>query len=316
MGKTVFVRDLAPGDNVDDVFAAADKQVLLKKNGERYLTVALSDVSGRVKAVAWDNVEEIKAAFESGDYVWVKGRAADYRGEIQVVMAEAARLDPGGVDPSLFLPKTRRDPEKMLARLAALAESIGRGPLRELCAGLLSDTAFTGRFIHAPAAKSMHHAYVGGLLEHTLSVALMAEKVALHYGLDRDFLIAGALFHDLGKIEEFSMKGAIEYSDEGRLLNHVVLGLRLLDGRIALQADLPPEEALLLRHMVVSHHGAREFGAPEPPKTLEAVALNLIDDLDAKVAGIRDFLDSQTGDGAWSAYHNLLGRHFFRGGGR
>lgn len=317
MAKSVFVADLKPGFSVDEVFVAVDKQVLVKKDGAGYLTASLCDSSGRVKAVAWDNLEAIKPAFESGDYVWVKGRVSEYRGELQVVLSEAARLDPEGVDPADFLPATRRDTGQMLSQLKELADTITDQDVKVLCGNLLADEVMAPALCRAPAAKMMHHAWVGGLLEHTLSVTAMASKVSAHYtGLDRDILMAGAIFHDLGKIEEFSLKGAIDYSDVGKLISHVVLGVGVLDRFIARIEGFPAEKAMLLRHMVVSHHGQREFGSPEPPKTLEAVVLNLIDDLDAKVVGIRSFMDSDTGDSAWSAHHKLLGRSFYKGAAR
>ena len=174
---------------------------------------------------------------------------------------------------------------------------------------------FVEKFKKAPAAKIMHHAYIGGLLEHTLSMCFLADKIAGHYsGLDRDLLIAGTILHDIGKIREFEYELSIDYSDEGRLLSHIVIGLGMIDEKIKGIKEFPDNLALLLRHMIVSHHGARDFGSPEPPKTIEAVLLNYIDEIDSKVSGIREFMASDETGGNWTKYHKILERHFYTGG--
>jgi 3'-5' exoribonuclease len=160
----------------------------------------------------------------------------------------------------------------------------------------------------------MHHAYIGGLLEHCLSMAVLADKIARHYsGIDRDRLLAGVVLHDIGKVREFDYEYAIDYSDEGRLLGHIAIGLEMIEEKIRDLPDFPEEERRLLQHMVVSHHGALEFGSPEPPKTMEAVLLHYIDEIDSKINGIREFLASQSPEEGWSPYHRILGRHFYRG---
>jgi 3'-5' exoribonuclease len=166
----------------------------------------------------------------------------------------------------------------------------------------------------APAAKNMHHAYLGGLLEHTLSMVLLADKIAGHYGgVDRDVLLVGAFIHDIGKIRELSYERRIDYTDEGRLLSHIVLGLEILEAKLQLIGDFPPSLAALIKHMIVSHHGVREFGSPELPKTVEAVLLHLIDEMDARVNGIREFMASENSQATWTAYHRLMERQFYKG---
>ena len=172
-------------------------------------------------------------------------------------------------------------------------------------------------FKKAPAAKRMHHAYLGGLMVHCLSMAVLADKIASHYnGLDRDMLIAGAILHDIGKLREFDYTSAIDYSDEGRLLSHIVIGLEMLDEKLREIPDVPREQANLLKHMIVSHHGEPAFGAPEPPKTIEAVVLHYIDDLDSKINAVREFMAKEDSSQTWTSYHRLLGRHFYMGHGK
>jgi len=204
--------------------------------------------------------------------------------------------------------------DSMFERLTAQTALIRNDFIRCLIQAFWNDPEFVAKFKAAPAAKNMHHAYIGGLLEHTLSMTLLAEKMAGHYsGIDMDLLYAGILLHDVGKVREFEYHYRIDYTDEGRLLSHIVIGLQILEEKIKTIEGFPSETALLLRHLIVSHHGTREFGSPEVPKTIEAVLLNYIDEIDSKVNGIRSFMSSDTTDESWTAYHRLLGRHFYTG---
>lgn len=233
MEKKVFAKNLAPGQEVESLFVATEKQIATKKDGAPYLTLSLSDATGRIRAVAWDDVERINAAFASGDFVAVKGRTASFRGEIQITVTDIARVDKGQVNTKDFLPASSKDPEQMFARLKKICASVTNPDLARLLNAFFSDEAFTVRFCKAPAAKHMHHAFVGGLLEHTLSVARLAEMVASHYqGLDRDLLVSGALLHDIGKIDELTLESTIEYSVLGRLLSHIVIGIEQIDDKI------------------------------------------------------------------------------------
>jgi 3'-5' exoribonuclease len=271
--KTKFIQDLQAGDTIDDIFVLAEKSLARKRNGENYLTVTLSDRSGRIKGVMWDNLEQIKGKTNSGDYVRVKGGISEYKGTLQFVVREMEACPADTLDPADFVPATTRDVEKMFARLVDISTAIETPHLKRLFDLFWADEGFTQAFKAAPAAKKMHHAYIGGLLEHTLSMTILADRIAIHYGgIDRDMLIAGAILHDVGKIKELVYDSKIDYSDEGRLISHIVIAIELLDEKLQLIPDFPQQQANLLKHMIVSHHGAREFGSPEPPKTIEAVA--------------------------------------------
>jgi 3'-5' exoribonuclease len=312
--KKIFVEGLRPGDPVEDVFVLSEKAISQKKNGENYLTVVLSDRTGRVKGVAWDDVDHMAAAVKAKDFVHVKGNASEYRGALQLVVKEMKRISPERIDPSDFLPATRRDIDKMFIRLLKIIASMENTHLKKLFDKIWADTDFTNKFKTAPAAKKMHHAYIGGLLEHTLSMALLVDRIAGHYtGIDRDLLLAGAILHDIGKVKEFDFKYSIDYSVEGRLLSHIVIAVQLIDEKIKTIDDFPEELALLVKHMVVSHHGSLEFGSPELPKTIEAVLLCYIDEIDAKVNAIRDFIANEDPGELWTSYHRVLGRHFYTG---
>ncbi|MCF8037235.1 MAG: HD domain-containing protein [Desulfobacteraceae bacterium] len=311
--KNLFVNQLRAGETVNDLFVLSDKALGHKKDGAPYLSIALSDKTGQIRGVVWDNVDQIASAVAAGDFVHVQGNVSEYKGVPQVVV-KALRAQSEGVDTADFLPATARDPEQMFERLKALGEALETESLRELLGRFWADAQFVAAFKKAPAAKKMHHAYIGGLLEHTLSLTLLADRVAGHYsGLDRDMLIAGAILHDIGKIREFTYDTRIDYSDEGRLVSHIVIGVRMLEEKMTETEAISPNTALLLKHLIISHHGSREFGSPEPPKTLEAVLLNYLDDIDSKINGIRQFMDSQDPDADWTAYHRPLERFFYKG---
>ena len=316
MTKKAFVETLSPGDAIDDEFVLAEKTVLQKRDGNQYLNVVLADRSGQIKGVVWDNVQSIAAAADSGDFVRVTGSVSEYRGTRQVVIKAMTAVPADRVASEDFLPATNLDVDQLFERLAALTRTFTTPWLTRLFAAFWKDDAFVAAFKKAPAAKRMHHAYLGGLLVHCLSMAVLADKLASHYnGLDRDLLIAGAILHDIGKLREFDYATAIDYSDEGRLLSHIVIGLEMLDDKLRQIPDVPRGPANLLKHMIVSHHGDPAFGALEPPKTVEAVVLHYIDDLDSKVNAVREFMAKEDPDQAWTSYHRILGRHFYRGNG-
>jgi 3'-5' exoribonuclease len=290
----------------------SEKNISQKKDGSDYLNVLLSDKTGKIKGVVWDNVDKVSSDKTPGDFVNVKGSVSEYKGSLQIVIKNMEVVSSDSLDSSDFLPSTKQNIDSMFERLVKLSDSIEEKNLKSLLEAFWKDTEFVENFKKAPAAKKMHHAYTGGLLEHTLSMALLADKIAGHYtGIDRDLLITGAILHDIGKIREFVYKFSIDYSDEGRLLSHIVIGVALLDGKIREIKGFPDSLAVLLRHMIISHHGTREFGSPEPPKTIDAVLLNYIDEIDSKISGIREYIATDESGGNWTSYHRLLERHFY-----
>jgi 3'-5' exoribonuclease len=312
--KKKFVGDIAAGDGISEIFVLAEKNMAHKRDGNPFLNVVLADNSGQIKGVVWDNVAQIASGVSAGDFVRVTAQAGEYRGMLQLVVKSMSAVSAVDVAPEDFLPASTRDADKMFERLKALTDSITAPALRSLMDACWNDADLVRRFKRAPAAKKMHHAYLGGLIEHTLSMALLADKVAGHYsGVDRDLLIVGAVLHDMGKIRELTYDVAIDYTDEGRLLSHIAIGLEIVQAKIQSLAEFPPEQAALVKHMIVSHHGAREFGSPEPPKTIEAVLLNYIDEIDSRVNGIREFMAADDPDAPWTAYHRLLERQFYKG---
>jgi 3'-5' exoribonuclease len=314
MPKKQYINALKPGETVDDVFVLSDKNMAQKKDGNNYLNLTFMDRTGNIKAVLWDNVADTAEQITAGDYVQVKGSISEYRGTLQLIVRTVSRSEAEDVDPADFLPVTTRNIEGMFEKLIQITDTIKTPCFYELFKQFWADADLVRLFKAAPAAKKMHHAYIGGLLEHTLSMAILVDRIAGHYtGVDRDLLMAGAILHDIGKIREFEYSTHIDYTSEGRLLSHIVIGIQIIDEKMKQVKDFPEEQAVLLKHLVVSHHGVRDFGSPEPPKTIEAVLLNHIDEIDSKVKGIREFMASEDPNAAWTSFHKLLDRHFYMG---
>ena len=312
--KKTFVDSIAAADTVADLFVLSEKTMAQKRDGSNYLNVKLADKTGSIKGVVWDNAEQLSEAATSGDVVRIQGAANEYKGELQLVIKKMEACAPDTVDPEDFIPVTSHSVDSMFDRLVKLTASVKTAHLKELLDAFWRDEAFVKKFKTAPAAKKMHHAYIGGLLEHTLSMAILVDRIAGHYsGIDMDLLLTGVILHDLGKIREYEYRLGIDYSDEGRLLSHIVIGLQMMDEKLKDIKDFPDESAFLLKHLIVSHHGSRDFGSPEPPKTLEAVLLNYIDEIDSKVNGIRDFMATEDPNEIWTSYHKILGRYFYKG---
>ena len=314
MPKSQYVSSLKPGETVDDVFVLSEKSLSHKKDGKNYLNLTFMDRTGTLKGVLWENVEDTVDRVSAGDYVQVKGSVSEYRGTLQLVVRTVIRSAAENVEPADFLPVTTRNIDAMFEKLLQITDTLKTPCFHDLFKLFWADTEMVRLFKAAPAAKKMHHAYIGGLLEHTLSMEILVDRFAGHYtGVDRDLLLTGAILHDIGKIREFEFSSYIDYTSEGRLLSHIVIGLQIIDEKMKLIKDFPEEQAVLLKHLVVSHHGVKEFGSPELPKTVEAVLLNHIDEIDSKVKGIREFMASEDPNASWTSFHKLMNRHFYMG---
>ena len=310
--KKTFIDQIKAGESVSDMFVLAEKALSQKRDGSNYLNVTIADKTGSMKGVVWDRADQIAEGVVSGDVVHVQGKVSEYKESLQVVIKKMTPAAAAQIDSSDFMPVTPHNIEVMFDRLVKKTEEMKTACLKSLMDAFWRDKSLVAKFKKAPAAKRMHHAYIGGLLEHTLSMAILVERIGGHYsGIDMDLLLTGVVLHDLGKIHEFDYTLTIDYSDAGRLLSHIVIGIQLLEEKLKKIDDFPEETANLLKHMIISHHGVRDFGSPEPPKTLEAVLLNYIDEIDSKVSGIRDFMTAEDPNTAWTSYHRVLGRHFY-----
>ncbi len=310
-----FVQEILPNTEVAGAFVVTDKQLRRARNGTPFLTLKLADKTGEMTARIWERADEAERSILKNTVVFVKGRAEVFRDELQLQIQEITSVPRKDIDPSDFLPVCPNDTRRLLEDLQRMARSVKRRSLGRLLRHFLEDAELMGQFKLAPAAKSMHHAYLGGLLEHTVSVALLVSEISsLYPDLDRDLLIVGAFLHDIGKIHEFDYDLFIDYSDAGRLLGHMVLGVEILQGKLRGLRNFPHQDALLLKHLILSHHGEPDFGAVRLPMTREAFALHLADDLDAKMNGINRILSESRGaNEAWTAYQTMYDRFFFRG---
>jgi 3'-5' exoribonuclease len=311
----IFVKDILPNQDVESLFVVADKQLRVARNGARFLTLKLVDRTGEITGRIWDKAEEAEQSINAKGAVSLTGKSEQFRDELQLNISRISPVPADSIDPSDFLPRCPVTGEILLEKLKKVAAAVKRRPLKLLCGHLFADRELMERFRLAPAAKSMHHAYLGGLLEHTASVASLALLLSEQYPeLDGDLLVAGAILHDIGKIEEFVYDLCIDYSDAGRLLGHIVLGTEILEKTIRKLRNFPAEEAILLKHLILSHHGEAEFGAVRLPMTREAIVLHFADDLDAKMNSVGRIIGSpKDGDQAWTTYQPLFERFFFRG---
>ncbi len=313
--KKTFVKDIQERDWVDAPFLVRDKIIGMAKNGRPYLTIKLMDCSGEVEGRIWDRVDELSARFNRDDFVQVAGKASVYMGKMQLVLQELDRLEESVVELADFLPVSARPVAEMVAELTSLVEGLAEPALRTLMQAFLADHDFMAGYTRAPAAKTMHHVYLGGLLEHSLSVAVLADDISRRYpDIDRDLLVVGALLHDVGKVAELRYRRSFEYTDAGKLLGHIVIGVEMVDEKLRTMQDFPLELAVHLKHLLLSHHGQYEYGSPKRPKTMEAVILNFLDDLDSKINGVRTHIEREPdSESAWTQYHRLYDRYFYKG---
>lgn len=310
----VWISDIREDDQVRGQYLVKDKRMGSTKKGDPFLSLILADRSGDLEARVWERAEELSRLFSEGDILEIEGYASSYRGQLQLILSELKAME-GIEEPDIFLEVTKQDVPRMVGHLKEILRGIEDPHIRELTERFLADRTFMALFKKAPAAKSFHHNYIGGLLEHTLSVCRMACLVAEHYReLHRDLLLASAFFHDIGKVKELRFGGLIEYTDEGRLIGHLSLGVSMLEEKLALLAGFPEDIAFRLKHLILSHHGEYAFGSPKRPKFLEAFALHLIDDLDAKMNGVKRFMESDRKEGNWTEFNRLFERYFLKGG--
>jgi 3'-5' exoribonuclease len=293
-------------------FLATDTTVRNDSRGVPYLSMKLVDRTGSVDARMWGKLpEEFLGEIPAPAYVAVEGHTHEYRGTLQVKLDRLRLLSPEDISEEDFLPATELDRRALAAELEDAGRQLENQHLRDLFEAMVSDEDFWKQFCEAPAAKTMHHARIGGLLEHAVSCLKIARHLAGLYPVDHDLLIFGAIFHDVGKVRELSWdKGAFAYTTEGRLLGHVVLGERLVSSYITTLPDFPEKLRLRFSHILISHQGETEYGSPERPKTLEALLVHLVDNLDARAAM---YIETTTNvsPGGWSHHENPLSRALF-----
>jgi len=316
--KQLFVAQLTAGQQFQEVFLVSRKSLAETKAGKPYLALGLMDRTGEIEARIWDNALQFEAQAEEGSFVLVQAVAKPFRDQMQLGVNGLQQVADATVDMADFMPTSARPLAEMAVELDTVIEGIAEPRLRALLRAIFQGETLA-RFHRAPAAKKLHHAYIGGLIEHTLSIVGMAEKAAGHYPLiDRDMLIAGALVHDLAKIEEFDfVRPPFNYTDRGRLVGHLVLGVELVRQAAAQVEGITADMVDRLMHIILSHHGQYGFGSPVLPMTPEAILLHHLDDIDAKMNYMEGLQAKMSGNGwQWTEYQRHLERYLYlRAGG-
>ncbi len=301
--------DLQPNQAVTTYLLVQSKEVRFKRSGEPYLSLRLSDRSGRLEAKMWDGVAEVASSFERDDVVKVQGTVQLYRDRLQMTVQKLRPAQEDEIEITDYLPRTERDVDEMFGVVRETVERMQNPHLRQLLESFLDDETIASRFKTAPAAKTLHHAFLGGLLEHVVSLLNLARLTAGNYAfVDLELLQTGVILHDMGKIEELSYERAFGYTNEGQLLGHIIIVLRMLDQKVRQIPDFPPRWKMLVEHMILSHHGKYEFGSPKLPMFPEALMLNYLDDLDSKMESMRASLAESQTSGEWTAYNPSLER--------
>jgi 3'-5' exoribonuclease len=315
-----FIRQLADGDDVDEVFLASEKQLRTNRGGNLYLQVRLSDKSGSIVGMLWNANQAHYDGIDNGDYVRVRAKTQVYNGGLQLILKTIVEEDRARIDLSDFQTLSVGELDRLMQELARALRQIRNVHLRNLAECFLADAEFLGQLQMAPAGVKNHHAFRGGLLQHVVSLLAVAQFVSRHYPmLDADLMTMGVFLHDIGKLRELTYEPDLGYTDAGQLLGHMVLGVSMLEEKIQAAHRLagepfPESLALHLKHLIVSHHGEYEFGSPKLPMSREAIALHLIDNLDAKLHSFDQLISEDVNsESAWTVYHSALGRKLYKG---
>jgi 3'-5' exoribonuclease len=310
--KDFYISDCVRHENkiVTSSFVVVVKQIKPKKSGEPYIALTLGDRSGQIEAKMWDNVEDVLEAFEQDDFLKVKGLINKYKNRFQLTIHKLRKLGEAEIEFDDYLPKTSKNIDELWSTLAEFVASFQNPHLKTLVQAFMADPEISAAYRNAPAAKTLHHAYIGGLLDHVVSLFRSCDLISRNYPqINRDLLLTGAFFHDIGKIHELTYNRSFSYTTRGQLLGHMIIELEMLQRKLALQPDFPAELKIMIEHLIISHHGEYEFGSPKLPMFPEALMLHYMDDLDSKMEAMRaQFERDCDPDNPWTSYNPSLGR--------
>lgn len=306
------IHSLQDKETVDSIFLVKERTVAVGKNGRPFMGLQLGDSTGNLDGRLWDRVDELAREFEVGDLIKVKGQIQIFQNRKQLVIHRLERVDSASVNFEDYLPKASKNSEDMLVELLKLVRTMKNDHLRQLVLDTLEDPEIRPLLLKAPAAKSIHHAWLGGLLEHVLSISKIMDFMGTHYPfLSRDLLLFGGIFHDIGKLWELSYDSGISYTDRGRLLGHIQIACELIDKKASRILGFNEELRDICKHIILSHHGKLEYGSSKRPKFLEAMVVAMVDEFDSKVSTLKGFMDAERGSGEkWSRYSDLFDRYF------
>jgi len=308
--KSPYVSELEPNRVIQTSFLVHSKEIRQKKSGELYLSLLLGDRTGELDAKMWDNVADVLDAFERDDFVKVKGMVQVFHNRPQLTIHKMRRMDDSEIEFGDYFPSSKRDANEMWRELREIVAGIANPHLKALLEALLDDEGVARRYRIAPAAKQIHHAYLGGLIEHVLSLCTLARLTAAHYPhVDGDLLLTGVVLHDIGKIYELNYERGFSYSSEGQLLGHIHIGIRMVGEKLRGLPDFPPALRILVEHMILSHHGELEYGSPKVPLFPEALLLHYLDDMDSKMECMRALIEhDRQVEGCFTGFNSALDR--------
>lgn len=311
-----FVRDLKEKDHVQTVFLVTEKNTGNDRNGKPFMSLALTDKTGTLNARMFEKVGDSASGFDVGDVVWIKGFIQLFQNRKQMIIHEVRKAADGEFSMPDLVADLGGDPREHFDRLMKMVDSLANPFVRDLLKKTLNDPEIQPLLMKAPAAKTIHHAYRGGLIEHIHSIAQVMESISKHYAfLDRSLLIFGAIYHDLGKVFELDLSEGIHYTQSGRLVGHMVLACEMVDKAANAMTDFPQDLRDVLKHIVLSHHGKLEYGSPKLPMIPEAIVVAMIDDLDSRMNTIYHFLKTESENvpvtEKWSHYHPGFERYFY-----
>lgn len=305
--KMRYLETLREGERINDIYLCKQKTTAMTKTGKPYDSVIIQDKTGCMDAKIWDPNSLGIDEFDALDYIEVNGEITSFQGTLQVNVKRVRKVSEGEYDPKDYLPVSNKDIDMMYAQIMAYIDNFKNEYLKKLAKSFFEDEDFAKRFKNHSAAKSVHHGFIGGLLEHTLSVANLCNYYASAYPiLNKDLLIAAALFHDIGKIDELSTFPENDYTDDGQLLGHIVMGVEMIGAKIREIDGFPAKLASELKHCIVAHHGELEYGSPKKPALAEALALNLADNTDARMETVTEIFASAGDNKDWLGYNRIL----------
>ncbi|HXY78107.1 MAG TPA: OB-fold nucleic acid binding domain-containing protein [Candidatus Acidoferrales bacterium] len=310
--KDFYIGECARHENkvITSSFVVVAKQIKPKKTGEPYLALTLGDRSGQIEAKMWDNVDDVLEAFEQDDFLKVKGLINKYKNRFQLTIHKLRKLGESEIDFADYLPKTTKDVDQLWQTLANFVATFQNPHLKSLVQAFMADPEIAAAYRDAPAAKTLHHAYIGGLLDHVVSLFRSCDLICKNYPqINRDLLLTGAFLHDIGKIHELTYNRSFSYTNRGQLLGHMIIELEMLHDKLVLVPGFSDELKTLVEHLIISHHGEYEFGSPKLPMFPEALVLHYLDDLDSKMEAMRSHFEREANlDGSWTSYNASLGR--------
>jgi len=310
--QRVKIEDLRPKENIESIYLIKFIQLIQARDGKEYLNIILSDATGDIEARVWQNAAEVAASFNKGDFIEVKGKANIYQGKKQFIIQEYNKADKEQVNESDFVYSAKTDADEMYASLQAHVENLDDVYVKELLKSILDDQEIQRRLKTWQAGKSIHHAYKSGLLEHILSCVDLSVSLSAHYKVNKNYVVAGAILHDLCKIYELSDGYNVDYTEEGKLVGHLVKGVEILDKYAYRIKGFPYDLKMHLKHVLLSHHGHYEYGSPKIPQTSEAMLLHLIDHMDSKMHSFETIKRTDQNSGHWSGYVKHLDRIVFK----